>query len=287
MNKADLTSPAIYDLADRLDCGRAAAIGHVKLLEDFAGTHAPRGDVGKFPNGAIARACDFAGSADSFVAALVDAGWLCECSCHRLLATDWPKRAERWVRSKLKSLGEDFIDGPATEATSPASPDTADHAGEHGSAANGQTAADASADAGSGACGDNHEVAATTSFRSASLRSPHTGKKARGRSRSPSLSAADFEFPDKLDVPDARAALDEFLAFRRRLRKPLLPESVAKLIAEWAGRGPEAFRAAVDHTVARGWQGLRLPDDYRATTAVGLSGVDVWTLAAEENGADG
>ena len=55
-------------------------------------------------------AVEWKGDANEFVAALVESGWLDRSSTRRLLVHDWPHHAERFVRSKLNSLGLAFCD---------------------------------------------------------------------------------------------------------------------------------------------------------------------------------
>lgn len=115
MKREALRHPKMLDLASRLGIDRARAIGIVTLLLDWTADMAPQGDVGKWPDGAIAMACewgtasgDVSRDATAFVGALVDAGWLDRHPKARLLVHDWPDHCERWVKSKLASLGLDF-----------------------------------------------------------------------------------------------------------------------------------------------------------------------------------
>lgn len=137
MKREALRHPKMLDLACRLGVDRARAIGIVTLLLDFAVDAAPQGDIGKWPDGAIARACewgtistDTSHDASAFVAALVDSGWLDRHPDARLLIHDWPHHCERYVKSKLSSLKLDFHPGyfPPKEvknkSTSAPSPDT-------------------------------------------------------------------------------------------------------------------------------------------------------------------
>lgn len=109
MKRETLTHPKTLDLTARLGCERPTALGYLTLLWDFAASTAPRGDVGKWPNGAIARACDWRGDPDVFVKALCDAGWIDSDSEHRLLIHHWADHCERWVKAKLEKLGLRFV----------------------------------------------------------------------------------------------------------------------------------------------------------------------------------
>lgn len=104
-----LDHPKLFDLGARLDVSRPCAIGHLELLWRFTAKHAPRGDVGRHPDGAIARACDWAGEPAAFVQALVAAGWLDLVDEHRLVVHDWADHVERWVLAKLAKAGQVVI----------------------------------------------------------------------------------------------------------------------------------------------------------------------------------
>lgn len=110
MKREALFHPKMLDLAARLQITQAQAIGHVTLLVNWTADFAIQGDVGKWPNGAISRGCGWDASPDTFVDALRDSGWLDEHPEHRLILHDWPDHAERWVKSKLSSLGLRFLD---------------------------------------------------------------------------------------------------------------------------------------------------------------------------------
>jgi hypothetical protein len=102
--------PKMLDLASRLNCTIAQAIGHVSLLIDWTADYAIQGDVGKWPNGAIARASGWEGDAEEFVLCCIASGWLDEHQIHRLILHDWPDHAERWVKAKLTAAGLAFLE---------------------------------------------------------------------------------------------------------------------------------------------------------------------------------
>ncbi len=110
MKRDALAHPKMLDLASRLDCSRAQAIGIMTLLFDFAATYAPQGDIGKHKDGSIARACDWNGDSHAFVSSLVESGWLDESAAHRLVIHDWSEHCEQWVKLKLQKLKLSFVD---------------------------------------------------------------------------------------------------------------------------------------------------------------------------------
>jgi hypothetical protein len=116
MKLEGLDHPKTYDFAARLDVSRPTAIGHLELLWAFVSQKAPQGNVGKWPDGAIARACDWMGDPAKFVGALRDCGLLDADSKHRLVVHDWAEHAPRWVQLKLQKLKLDIV-GVTTEPT--------------------------------------------------------------------------------------------------------------------------------------------------------------------------
>ena len=113
MKRDALKHPKMLDLAARLGITHAQAIGHVTMLIDWVIDYATQGDIGKWPNGSIARGAGWDTSQDTspdeFVTALVASGWLDEHETHRIIVHDWPDHAERFVRSKLASQGKEFL----------------------------------------------------------------------------------------------------------------------------------------------------------------------------------
>jgi hypothetical protein len=109
MKRDALNHPKMLDLASRLDVTRAQAIGVVTLLFDFTAQYAPQGDIGKHRDGAISRACEWTGSPEEFITALVESGWVDKSENHRLRVHDWHEHCEQWVKLKLQKLNLDFL----------------------------------------------------------------------------------------------------------------------------------------------------------------------------------
>lgn len=114
-----LDHPKTHHFASLLDVSRPTVIGHLELLWAFTGKNAPQGNIGKWPNGAIARACDWMGDPDKFVAALIGAKLADADPQHRVIVHDWHEHAPGWVRAKLKGLKLAFVS--LTPGESPAS----------------------------------------------------------------------------------------------------------------------------------------------------------------------
>jgi hypothetical protein len=142
-----LDHPKTLDFAARLNINLPTAIGHLELLWAWAGKKAAQGNIGKWPDGAIARACFFDGDPATFVAALVAAGFLDPHPTHRLLVHDWLDHAPRWVKSKLSTEGQTFICADiAPGASEDVSGDTShDSKGREGKGSEGKPTAEADA----------------------------------------------------------------------------------------------------------------------------------------------
>ncbi|MFT5327491.1 MAG: hypothetical protein ACI8P0_005383 [Planctomycetaceae bacterium] len=65
--------------------------------------------------------------------------------------------------------------------------------------------------------------------------------------------------PSELDTEPARNALKEFGEHRRQLKRPLTPLAETKLLQEWSAKGANRFVAAVNYSIAQGWQGVFEP----------------------------
>jgi len=103
-----LDHPKTLDFAARLDISLPQAIGHLELLWAFVAQKTPHGNVGKWADGAIARASHWTGEPTAFVTALCEAGFIEEHDEFRLIVHDWHEHAPRWVASKLSRAGQDF-----------------------------------------------------------------------------------------------------------------------------------------------------------------------------------
>lgn len=109
-----LDHPKTFDFAARLGVELPTALGHLELLWAFTGKQAAQGNIGKWPDGAIARACYWMGRPELFIQALLEAGFIEADDEHRFTVHDWREHAPGWVRAKLKKLGLDFIPSAAS-----------------------------------------------------------------------------------------------------------------------------------------------------------------------------
>lgn len=123
-----LDHPKTLDFAARLSVSLPQAIGHLELLWAFVAQKTPQGNVGKWPDGSIARAAHWTDDPTVFVTALLESGFLDECEAHRLTVHDWAEHCPRWVTSKLSRAGLHICSGDCSAHYSAA--DTAGSGGD-------------------------------------------------------------------------------------------------------------------------------------------------------------
>lgn len=99
-----LDHPKTLDFASRLGVCLPQAIGHLELFWAFVAKKAPRGDVGKWPDGAISMAAMWSGDPHQFVSSLHQSGLIDASKTHRFVVHDWKDHMPNWVRAKLKKL---------------------------------------------------------------------------------------------------------------------------------------------------------------------------------------
>lgn len=108
MKLAAFDHPKTLLLKSLLKCSYPAVIGHMELLWKFTAQHAPRGNLGKWPDAAIAGACSWEGEATVFVEALVESGYVKRDRHYRLLVHDWHEHCPQWVRAQLAKANVSF-----------------------------------------------------------------------------------------------------------------------------------------------------------------------------------
>jgi hypothetical protein len=63
-----------------------------------------------------------------------------------------------------------------------------------------------------------------------------------------------------LETPAFRLAWSEFKTHRKQIKKHLTPLAESKALNELVALGEQRAIAAINHTIARGWQGIREPE---------------------------
>lgn len=71
--------------------------------------------------------------------------------------------------------------------------------------------------------------------------------------------------PPSLDTPEVNEAVKLWHQFRVEIKHPVTPSSWKALYREYEEKGSERLIRAINHTVAKGWQGLVEPDIPRGT----------------------
>jgi hypothetical protein len=119
--------PKTRELAAALGVPLYGAVGILEALWHFAAAYTRRGDIGHYPDVAIASAIDWRGEPGDLVEALVRTGWLDPCPCHRLRIHDWPEHADRAVAKTREVMKSGWLECYTSEPVRQA-PDYGTHA---------------------------------------------------------------------------------------------------------------------------------------------------------------
>lgn len=111
-------------LSRRLGTPLYATIGLLEALWIATQKNAPRGDIGRFDNEAIAIEIGWEEDPDVLIGHLVDCGWLDENDEHRLVVHDWEEHAPSWVKRKLGRSKEVIVSSKSTLDGTPSSVET-------------------------------------------------------------------------------------------------------------------------------------------------------------------
>jgi hypothetical protein len=99
------------DLATRLGIERWGAVGILESLWHYTADFAPRGNLGRIPDAAIAAGIGWQRSPEELIAALVASHWLDVDTEHRLIVHNWPDHCEDSIHMRLAREGVAFADG--------------------------------------------------------------------------------------------------------------------------------------------------------------------------------
>jgi hypothetical protein len=237
--------PKLYDLAARLDVNRPAAIGYLQLLWYFTAQHAVQGNVGKWTDAAIAKACDWEGDPVKFIGAMVAAHWIDADPTHRLLIHDWADHAEQWVKLKLQKNKLEFARPTAIATAMPIAMPIAVATPEVTAEATADTIAEASSlQDKTRPYQDKTEIPPIP---------PESGK------RRKAISVDQIEFPSSLDTAEVRASMAEWLEHHRAIGKPYKSVSAVEKLFDQFKETPAAFVEAVNFSIGNNYQGLIVP----------------------------
>jgi hypothetical protein len=110
MKRGGPAHPKTLHLAAILHLTKYEAVGVLECLFHWAGAYARRGDIGKFPDAAIADGIGWKGDPAQLVAALVESRWLTRCDCHRLRIHDWHEHADQAVKKTKDVSSRGFLE---------------------------------------------------------------------------------------------------------------------------------------------------------------------------------
>ena len=85
-------------------------------------------------------------------------------------------------------------------------------------------------------------------------------KNRRRRSSEGKDGTGSVSIPPVLDAPEFRAAWADWEKHRREIKKKLTPTSVERQLKKLAAIGVERAVRCIEHTIEKGWTGLREPD---------------------------
>jgi len=75
------------------------------------------------------------------------------------------------------------------------------------------------------------------------------------------------DLPESLDTVEMRAALQLWAQHRREIKKPLTKTCAQQQLKQFETWGPDRSIAAIQHTILKGWQGIREPEPEPAKPA--------------------
>lgn len=112
MKRGATDHPKVFALADALALPQYAAVGIVESLYHWCARYAPRGDIGRWPDAAIARGIGWTGEPGALVSALVQTGWLdTPDNGPRLVLHQIAEHADEAWKKNLARNGLTFWDG--------------------------------------------------------------------------------------------------------------------------------------------------------------------------------
>ena len=87
------------------------------------------------------------------------------------------------------------------------------------------------------------------------------------------------EIPESIDTPEFRAAWSLWEAHRRDIKKPLTPTSVRQQLKSLSALGLSRAIASIEHTIEKGWIGLREPESNNRQTGAATTNQKVLSIA--------
>lgn len=224
MKKETLSKSKFRVLKRRLGKPLCVVVGVLETLWLTTQIDAVAGDIGKLSNEEIAAALEWDGDADELIQTLVDCGWLDEDDECRLVVHDWSEHVPTYIANAFKRHGKRFANEGAKQPAKQGAKQGAKQPPKH----------------------DAKDPAPN-------LTKPNLTKPT-------NLRVAFADFPLPLQTDQFVAAWADWEAHRKEIRKPLKPTQTRKQLLWLAELGSDDAVATIEHTVAMGWQGLRMPE---------------------------
>lgn len=111
MKRGTIEHPKTAELAAALGVPLLMAVGVLESLWHWTTKYAPRGDVGRYSNAAIAMGIHWHDGPDRVIDALVETRWMDKSDTCRLIVHDWADHADKYTQEALADSGRDFADG--------------------------------------------------------------------------------------------------------------------------------------------------------------------------------
>lgn len=231
MKKDAISKHKFRVLKRRLAKPAYVVVGVLELLWLTTQISAAEGDIGRLSNEEIAAALEWEGDADQLIDTLVDCCWLDRDEEYRLIVHGWSEHVPTYLSNAFKKHGKKFADQVSV--------DRAKHHAKH----------HAKHDALEGAKHDAKHPAPN-------LTKPNQTKQ----------EAADADFPSSLQTPRFAAAWADWECHRREIKKELKPTQTKKQLLWLASLGHDLAVRTIEHTIEKGWQGLRVPEGVAVAT---------------------
>ena len=109
MKRATSRHPKIFHLMREISITRRDAVGLLELLWEFTAEYAPRGDIGRHTDLAIAAALEWNGNPDELMRGLRESGWIDVSEEHRIVIHDWIDHAPEYVKKRVQRSDTTFV----------------------------------------------------------------------------------------------------------------------------------------------------------------------------------
>lgn len=254
-------------LQRRLDLALWQARGLLDTLWFFVAHNCPAGDVGKFSDEEIAIGIDWRGDPGQLVETLVATKWLDRHETHRLVVHDWPEHCEDGVKKTLAKNTEVFWDGSLPTLTRFKQSDRDElldkYKDRFGAVAVKKGRIQERIE-NAPERAENAPALPSLTEPSPTIPSQEEGAAvaaSRGTDSPPQTMPADLRpeeipLPPELSAAPFPAAWSEWIAYRRKRRLTMRPETLSKQLASLAKLGPHGAAGCIDLSIRSGWQGV-------------------------------